>query len=392
MDDVAAVLHTAPGELPMLAPLASIDLLLRGGAFVLLVLVAALLLRDYGRVLAARIGALFAIGSAAYAICSASGFHELVGWWAAPVLAAATGNNLVFWLFASALFDDRFRLRAWHGALWIVIVGTALAFGDFFSASVSSNAGIVRHLLGAQAVLFAALAGVKTLSTWREDLVEPRRRLRLFVVLAAAGHTILTAFTGLAANGALAVNTFEAALLLGIAAAVAWSLIRIAGDDALFAPLAQATIEPERQPEPIDSRLVAILEHAMSIERIYRQDGLTIGALAHRQGLPEHRLRRLINQGLGYRNFNAFLNGYRIADAKAALADPSQAGVPILTIALDAGFTSLGPFNRAFKDDTGMTPTEFRRARLGLGEEKIPAESLPRPVSASRISNSARNA
>jgi len=35
--------------------------------------------------------------------------------------------------------------------------------------------------------------------------------------------------------------------------------------------------------------------------------------------------------------------------------------VPVLTIALDAGFQSLAPFNRAFKADTGLTPTEFRR-------------------------------
>jgi len=39
--------------------------------------------------------------------------------------------------------------------------------------------------------------------------------------------------------------------------------------------------------------------------------------------------------------------------------------VPILTIALDAGFGSIGPFNRAFKTHTGLTPTEYRRARLG---------------------------
>ncbi|MFI4995652.1 MAG: helix-turn-helix domain-containing protein [Hyphomicrobiales bacterium] len=46
----------------------------------------------------------------------------------------------------------------------------------------------------------------------------------------------------------------------------------------------------------------------------------------------------------------------------AALADPGQASVPILTIALDAGFSSIGPFNRAFKARTGQTPSEYRRA------------------------------
>jgi AraC-like DNA-binding protein len=55
---------------------------------------------------------------------------------------------------------------------------------------------------------------------------------------------------------------------------------------------------------------------------------------------------------------------YRIDEAKAALADPAQKQVPVLTIAMDAGFQSIGPFNRAFKAATGQTPTEFRRDAL----------------------------
>jgi AraC-like DNA-binding protein len=86
--------------------------------------------------------------------------------------------------------------------------------------------------------------------------------------------------------------------------------------------------------------------------------------VAARVGVPEYRLRRLINQRLGHRNFAAYLNGFRLAEVKAALADPAQRDVPILTIALDAGFGSLAPFNRAFRDAEGMTPSDYReRAR-----------------------------
>jgi AraC-like DNA-binding protein len=46
------------------------------------------------------------------------------------------------------------------------------------------------------------------------------------------------------------------------------------------------------------------------------------------------------------------------------LSDPSQRDVAVLTIAMDAGFQSIGPFNRAFKAETGLTPTEFRRNAL----------------------------
>jgi AraC-like DNA-binding protein len=37
------------------------------------------------------------------------------------------------------------------------------------------------------------------------------------------------------------------------------------------------------------------------------------------------------------------------------------AGRPILSIALDLGFASIGPFNRAFKAITGLTPGDFRQ-------------------------------
>ena len=113
-------------------------------------------------------------------------------------------------------------------------------------------------------------------------------------------------------------------------------------------------------------RLIDALMRLMADERVYRQENITIGVLAGRLKIPEYRLRRLINQRLGYRNFNVFLNNHRIEEAKAALADPAQAEVPVITIAMDAGFQSLGPFNRAFKAVTGVTPTEYRRLKAGV--------------------------
>ncbi len=76
-------------------------------------------------------------------------------------------------------------------------------------------------------------------------------------------------------------------------------------------------------------------------------------------------MRRTINEQLGHRNFTSFLNGYRLAEVKSALADPAQKEVPIITIALDAGFGSLGPFNRAFREAEGMTPSTYRALKAG---------------------------
>jgi AraC-like DNA-binding protein len=95
----------------------------------------------------------------------------------------------------------------------------------------------------------------------------------------------------------------------------------------------------------------------------WRREGLTIGDLAAELGVPEHRLRPLINDHLDFRNFAAFVNAHRIDAAKRVLADPEQARTTIAAIAFDLGFGSLGPFNRAFKEATGVTPTEYRRGQ-----------------------------
>ena len=98
----------------------------------------------------------------------------------------------------------------------------------------------------------------------------------------------------------------------------------------------------------------------MTVERAYRREGLTIGSLARAHApaaisaAPNHQRRSRPSQ------FQCFSNPYRIDEAKTALANSGQKDVPVLTIAMDAGFRSLGPFNRAFKADTALTPTSSR--------------------------------
>ena len=99
----------------------------------------------------------------------------------------------------------------------------------------------------------------------------------------------------------------------------------------------------------------------MERDLAYRNCELTIRKLGEELSIPEHHLRRLINRHLGYRNFNDYLNRYRIGEAATRLADPQQERLPILTIALEAGYASLPPFNRAFKAYHQKTPSEYRR-------------------------------
>jgi AraC-like DNA-binding protein len=358
--------------------LATLDLALRAGAAALLLLLAALLFRDFRTTTAGRLAIAFALGSAVHAASSAAGFATPVTWWRAPLIALSTGNVVVFWLFAKALFDDGFELRAWQALPWAAVVGINLVNCLVLGPASPENfrvfgVGIPSIAMSLIALGFIALAVGQTIASWSIDLVESRRRLRIFIVAAAAVYGGVNAILQLLMSGSEAsgvANTANAAVLAGVVVAIAYSLIRVAGAD-LFsvAPLIRTAAELSDRggaakgdnASAADQKLIDALTRLMADDRIYRDEKMTIGTLALRLAVPEYKLRRLINQGLGYRNFNVFLNDHRIREAKAALADPTQAEVPVITIAMDAGFQSLGPFNRAFKATTGVTPTEYRR-------------------------------
>jgi AraC-like DNA-binding protein len=350
-------------------PLHTLDFVLRVGLVSLMLFVGAVVWRDQSRWPAGRLGTALALGVAAYALQSSAGFMNWPTLWRVPLAVLSTGNVVVLWLFARTVFDDDLRLRPLHGLAWFAMA--ALALGH----RLPGAAPVVDVLIPLATLAFAALAVAQSVMSWRIDLVERRRRLRVFIVAAGALYTLVNMSLRLVPGPAADLwrGPVDLLVLSGIAAFASWRMLAAPGD--LFAAPAVPSpipLAPARPPVPSDNdagsdpaqaELIAALERLMQSERIYREEGLTIARLAERLTVPEYKLRRTINQGLGHRNFNAFLNGYRLADAKAALADPAQAAVPVLTIALDAGFQSLGPFNRAFKADTGLTPTEFRKAR-----------------------------
>jgi AraC-like DNA-binding protein len=350
--------------------LSTLDIALRAGTTALLLVLAASLFRDFRGAVAGRLAVAFALGSAAHAVTYGIGATSPVSIWHAPLIAMSTGNIVVFWLFTRALFDDAFKMRWWHALVWAVVAG----FSFINCAWIAPASGNVRFAILAINLLvlgFIALAVGQTIASWSADLVEGRRRLRVFIVSAAALYGGINAVLQILVSGREAADvadTANAGLLAGIVAAICYSMTRVAAVD-LFpvAPVVTAVANvsaPSVAPPDsgtADQRLVDALLRLMADERIYRHDNISIGTLATKLRIPEYKLRRLINQRLGYRNFNVFLNNHRIEEAKAALADPSQAEVPVITIAMDAGFQSLGPFNRAFKATTGVTPTEYRR-------------------------------
>lgn len=375
------------------APTTLLDAALRGMLLALLLVLVLVLGRDRPRLPAARAGLLLALGLCIQVIGSTPLFEATVPRaWQSPFVAISVGNAVLFWVFVRALFDDDFALRPLHIASWLAVAVLAAFNCAMVAGSASVVAPITVGIQRAVPLVFAVLAAMAAASQWRADLVEGRRRLRVFIVVTGVGYSIGMLVVRLASpRGQLSgpSATADAAMLLLIVAVVTWQMVRLAGSEFFPAAQAPAVIPPvmpggpaqpaeesanprpaepglatEPAPDPAEDRLAASLQHAMAVEHAYRSEDLSIATLAARLSVPEYRLRRLINQRPGHRNFNAFVNGFRLAEATAALADSSKRELPVLTIALTAGFQSIGPFNRAFKAATGLTPTEFRRKKL----------------------------
>jgi len=345
--------------------LATVDLALRAATVALLLVLAAVLFRDFKNAVAGRLAVALTLGLATHAATTKIGVTSAVSIWHAPMIAVSTGTVVVFWLFARALFDDGFRLRWWHGLIWLAV--TAFSFVNCLWIARAGGAHFSIVAINLLALGFIGLAVAQTISSWAADLVEGRRRLRVFIVSASALYGGLNAILQmLALHGQAAdiASVANIAMLAGIVAAISFAMTGVTESE-LFSvrhdPPPQAA--PTTVADAADQKLIGALMRLMADERIYRHDNVTIATLATKLSIPEYRLRRLINQRLGYRNFNVFLNEHRIAEAKAALADPAQAEVPVITIAMDAGFQSLGPFNRAFKATTGVTPSEYRKLK-----------------------------
>lgn len=101
------------------------------------------------------------------------------------------------------------------------------------------------------------------------------------------------------------------------------------------------------------------LEDLMSREKPYLEPQLTLADLAKRIGLSATAVSQIINQGFG-KNFNDFINEYRVDEVKEKLQSGAAQNLNLLGIALECGFNSKATFNRAFKKITGVSPKEFQ--------------------------------
>jgi len=123
---------------------------------------------------------------------------------------------------------------------------------------------------------------------------------------------------------------------------------------------AQAPGVPKSMPPGELTQKATWLKEAMKANLYYRDAELSLGSLAEKLDIHPHELSRIINTAFR-KNFNDFVNEYRIYEVTRKMRDPAFDRITLLGLALDAGFNSKSTFNRTFRQMTGKSPAEYKR-------------------------------
>lgn len=130
--------------------------------------------------------------------------------------------------------------------------------------------------------------------------------------------------------------------------------------------IGQVITDTDERIKPIKQRfneehglqLQAKLTDLMTVEKLYLDNELSLPQLAESMAITVHDLSFLLNEHIGL-NFFQFVNTYRVEEAKQIMLSDKYKHYNILGIAYSAGFSSKTTFNTVFKNQTGVSPSEF---------------------------------
>lgn len=107
---------------------------------------------------------------------------------------------------------------------------------------------------------------------------------------------------------------------------------------------------------------IQIVKSLMEVEKAYLNSDLNLSDLAKMANMSRAQLSETINSGFN-KNFNDFVNEYRVNAFKNMLKEDKHKQLSLLGIAEECGFNSKATFNRVFKKITNYSPTEYLKSQ-----------------------------
>lgn len=271
----------------------------------------------------------------------------------------------VFWVISRYYFQDKPKFSLWVVALipFYTVLRLVGVMAEGGNVDPSPTLRFVFFILPNIIMLgFAGHIIQMAIQGRNADLVVARRSLRLPFAIGMAVFLLLVMAVEMLLLANSHINNILFALLFVLSLTFNLRLPGLA--HTWLAQLESVALSGQQLASakvlaPADTQLIERLQNIMTQRRYYSTTGLTITELAKTLETSEHHLRKTINHQLQYRNFNQFLNFYRITEASQRLLE--QQHLPILTIALDVGYRSLSSFNKAFLATHQVTPSQYRQ-------------------------------
>jgi AraC-like DNA-binding protein len=288
-------------------------------------------------------------------------------WRFLSIVSDFSGNLIpaLIWLLAQKFFSDNVQIPR----LFYVVTGTYLCLmlaPQDLQEAISSSASfqLLVFFFVPQALKLSLVLHViyLALSERNADLVEQRLQMRVpfAITFALTISAVILVEISFSSDVPVYVVTFGSIVFFILTLAGTAFGMRLRPE---LAAIATTAVFPKPKQLAIENPVIHEIQQLMKSRRFYANYDVTLDLMAQQLRLPAYKLRPIINQQMGFKNFNQFLNSFRVNEASERLL--TEASSPILTIALDSGFKSLSAFNKAFKDTHGMTPSEYRKRNIG---------------------------
>ena len=131
------------------------------------------------------------------------------------------------------------------------------------------------------------------------------------------------------------------------------------GFNKLFAELAKPKVGEEKN--DANKLLVERMNTLMDTAKIYKDPDLRLDGFADCLDISPRTLTTALNVYCNS-SFYEYVNHYRVQDAQLQLEQPNDHKKSIQRIYEEAGFSSKSTFYALFKQQTGKTPSEYRKA------------------------------
>lgn len=125
-------------------------------------------------------------------------------------------------------------------------------------------------------------------------------------------------------------------------------------------PLLKDGIDVPKLPEDDLHAIKSLIIHSLETNRIYLNPELSIKEMAQNIGYPVASVSMAVNKCFGM-NFRNLINKYRVEEVKRLLKDPPS-HLSMLGIALECGFNSEASFYRIFRQETGLSPSDYMKS------------------------------